>query len=67
MILASMGLPEQSANPRLASADNNEQVFGNESISCQLIDDFHVCQSLLIGAYLSDVRTWQHVGRISAA
>ena len=51
MILASMGLPQQSANPRLSFADNYEQVLGNESMSRQLIDDFHVCQALLIGAY----------------
>ena len=52
VILAGMCLPEQSADPRLSFADNNEQVFGNESISCQLVDYFDMCQSLLIGAYL---------------
>ena len=52
VILPSMGLPQQSADPRLALADDNEQILGNEPMRCQLVNDFHVCQSLLIGAYL---------------
>lgn len=52
VVFAGMGLLQQSADPGFAGPNDDEQVFGNEVVSSQLVDDFDMCQPLLVGTDL---------------
>jgi hypothetical protein len=51
MVLAGMNLFEHTADARFASAHHDKQVFTDEADRRQLVDDFHMCEPLLVGAH----------------
>jgi len=52
MILAGVNLPDDPTNTRAVVSQQHEEVFDDESLLRQLVDQFHVRQALLIGADL---------------
>ena len=47
-----MNLPEDSAYAGFVHAEYHEQILHNEAHLCQLVDDFDVRETLLVGANL---------------
>ena len=52
MVFPGMPLSEDTAYARPVSPHQDEQVFRNEHLFGEIIDEFNVCEPLLTGTYL---------------